>query len=83
MYFQDPIYNALDIEFLQLRGHTVIEAPASDGYISESNFLFTPCGPGYTIMSTIDLSYPALFIGSDLMEMCTWRAFREDGYGIE
>lgn len=65
---QDPVFNALDIEFLQLRGFTVIKSPASDNLISLSTFLFVPYGELWGQMRVeicIHPVYPPLYIGND------------------
>lgn len=68
IYLQDPAFNDLDIEFLQLRGFTVIETPASDDLISSSTFLFIPYGSirgQIRVGVTADPVYPSLYIGND------------------
>lgn len=62
---QDPAFNDLDIEFLELRGFTVIESPASDDCMSADTFLFTPGGDQDPVVAAIDAAHPALYIGND------------------
>lgn len=65
---QDPEFNNLDVEFLQLRGFTVIESPASDAYMSHDTFLFTPGGEQDPVVAAIDVAHPAIYIGNDLRD---------------
>ncbi len=61
IYLQDPVFNVLDIEFLQLKDFTVIETPATDDLMSISTFLFIPYGEiwGQTRVNfSADLAYP-------------------------
>ena len=69
IYLQDPVFNALDIEFLRLKGFTVIGTPASDDLISLSTFLFIPYGGivgKISVNFRADPVYPPLYIGNDL-----------------
>lgn len=78
IYLQDPVFNALDIEFLQLRGFTVIETPASDDLISLSTFLFIPYGEirgQIRVECSADPVYPPLYIGNDLREHSEYHVY--------
>lgn len=69
IYLQDPVFNALDIELLELKGFSVIETPSSDDLISLSTFLFIPYGGIWGKISvnfSADPVYPPLYIGNDL-----------------
>lgn len=68
IYLQDPVFNALDIKFLQRRGFSIIETPASDDLISLSTFLFISYGEMWSEMRvevSADPVYPPLYIGND------------------
>lgn len=52
---QEPLLNALVIDFLLFKGCAVIEGRVSNEHISESVFRFAPCGPDYIIVATLDL----------------------------
>ena len=65
-YFQDPLFTALDIEFLTSRGHIVIDSPASAEVVSEDTFLFGPnCRDG-SFCGTLCWAFPALMLGFDI-----------------
>lgn len=68
----DPVFKALDIEFMQLRGFTVIKIPASDDLKSLVTFLFIPYGEipwgKIRVKFSADPVYPSLYIGNDLRE---------------
>lgn len=65
---QDPRFNDLDVEFLESRGFTVIDAPASDRYMSQFTFLYTPGGEQDPVISAVGAAHPALYIGNDLRD---------------
>ncbi|KAL9118615.1 MAG: hypothetical protein Q9187_004836 [Circinaria calcarea] len=66
VYFQEPVFNALDEELLQSKGYTVVLDPEVFNLMTETTFMFAPCNEWSVVESAIDMAYPALFIGNDL-----------------
>ena len=66
VYFQDPSFTALDIEFLHSRGGEVLQHPAHRTHISETTFLFAPCPPSTLLLHVLHADFPPLAITNDI-----------------
>lgn len=73
IYFQDPDFTPLDIEFLRSRGFEVIGEPhnlndhTAQNFITPETFTFVPCGNLKNLLEKfISLHHPALTISHTL-----------------
>ena len=67
-FFQDPLFTALDRDFLNSRGHIVIEPPASAEVVTEDTFLFAPYCDDGSFCGTLRRAFPVLMLGFDVEE---------------
>ncbi|MCJ1372292.1 hypothetical protein MMC20_003515 [Loxospora ochrophaea] len=72
IYFQDPVFNSLDVEFLQSKGYTVIQNPKSESLLSSTTFLYSAYCEGDVVQASLAAAHPALYIGDDLRANISW-----------
>ena len=66
VYFQEPRFNALDSEFLESRGYTIIHTPEFEDLITPETFLFAPSADLHIVLAAFQVTFPALFQGVPL-----------------
>ena len=66
VYFQEPRFNALDSEFLESRGYTIIHTPEFEDLITPETFLFAPSANLHIVLAAFQVTFPALFQGVPL-----------------
>lgn len=65
-YLQDPSFNNLDVQFLQSRGHQILQSPQSDHLVTGNTFVFMPHPPGNVIHNILVAGNPAVVVSSKL-----------------
>lgn len=66
-YFQDPAFVEADRQFLQNRGHTVLENGAAYGFMTSETFLFAPIsGMSFLIQDHLQEAFPPLLISNEI-----------------
>ena len=65
VYFQDPQFQPVEIQFLESLGYTVLDDPEAFDMMSASTFLFAPYCPDYVMCMALEPSSPALYVGND------------------
>lgn len=71
VYFQDPNFQPVAIQFLESLGYTVLDDPEAFDMMSPSTFLFAPYCPEDVNYRALESSFPALYIGND-PRLVTW-----------
>jgi hypothetical protein len=73
IYFQDPVFNALDRAFLLSRGYKILHTPESETHLTENTFVFTPGTEWNVCLSPINTpSPPALYITRDMTRQTSY-----------
>ena len=62
VYFQDPVFNAVDRTFLESRGYSILESPASNTVLNEETYLFMAYVPFDVALSTLRECFPKLVL---------------------
>ena len=62
VYFQDPVFNAVDRAFLESRGYTILESPASNTVLNEETYLFMPYVHVNVALATLREYFPMLVL---------------------
>lgn len=62
VYFQDPVFNPVDRAFLESRGYTMLESPASNTVLNEETYLFMPYVPFGVALATLRECFPILVL---------------------
>lgn len=65
IYFQDPVFQPVEVQFLESFGYIVLEDPDAFDKTSASTFLFAPHCPYDVGFMALKSSFPALYIGND------------------
>ena len=63
VFFQDPSFNPVDRVFLESRGYTILESPASNTHVNEQTYLFMPFVPFNVALATLRKCFPTLVLG--------------------
>ena len=72
IYFQDPMFNSLDREFLNSLVYTVISSPDSTFILNKETFLFAPFLEDIPLFMSLKTSFPAIYIGASLTGNDPW-----------
>jgi len=66
VFFQDPVFNQSDTNYLESLGYTVLDTPLGLNKITQHTFLFAPHLEHNIYALALDGSHPALCIGSEI-----------------
>lgn len=72
IYFQDPMFNALDREFITSLGYTVIISPTSSWILNNETFLFAPWLEEVPLYISLKQCFPAIYMGNSLTGKNPW-----------
>ena len=72
IYFQDPMFNSVDREFLTSLGYTVISSPASSSILNNETFLFAPLLEEIPLYMSLKTSFPGIYMGDSLTDNHSW-----------
>lgn len=70
IYFQEPCFNALDREFLESKGYTVLQTPEFEDHMTTETLVYAPAVEQAVIYAAMQAALPAIFYGSTL----TWHS---------
>ena len=65
VYFQDPKFQPVEVQFLQALGYIVLENPDAFEKMTASTFLFAPYCPYDVAFGALKSSFPVLYVGND------------------
>ena len=72
IYFQDPMFNSLDREFLTSLGYAVISSPASSSILNNETFFFAPFLEEVPLYISLKTSFPGICVGDPLTDNHPW-----------
>ena len=65
VYFQDPLFNDVEVAFLTHLGYTVLQDPEARDKMTSTTFLYHIHCPHTVSAHCLDACFPALYIGND------------------
>ena len=75
VYFQGSSFNPVDRAFLESRGYTILESPASNTYLNEQTYLFMPFIPYDVALATLRKCFPTLVLGHRFANWAQTKSF--------